>query len=152
MASLSALKSSLRSWQSKYDDIESKIKKLKRRKKDVEGLQNTLQKVASNNSGDINRKLNSLANSLQDGMEYQKSLDFSGKNDNGAGDGDIAAANSSLSRELSRISGDISDKNSELEYAKQQISSYRSQINAEERRQRQERLKRLSDGVKDVFK
>lgn len=146
MANLSSLKSNLRYWQGKRDEIDGDIKDLKQRKKDVERIQKTLQRTASNNSGDVNRKLNSLASALDAGMKYSKSPDLSGKTDDGVGDSNVAAANSELNKELGDINGDISDKNSELEYAKRQISSYRSQISEEERRQRQESLKTSRTG------
>lgn len=151
MADLSTLKSSLKSWQNQRDTLEKEIKDLKQRKKDVEKIKSALQRAATNNSDDINRKLRTICQNIDDGMEYSSSLDFSGKEDKSTGDGDVSSANGELQKEINDVESKISTKESELDSAKRRISSLRSQISDEERRQRQEKLKSITDGIKNAF-
>jgi prefoldin subunit 5 len=158
MASLSSLRSDLRYWESQRKDFEAKLKKLKERKNDVEGVKNQLKNIAGNNSGDVNAKIRSAAQKLENAIEYagkEGQLDsiFSGKEERAVGgDGNLSSADSEIVRELNSIDRQISEAESSLATAKSKISSIKSAIAAEEQRQREEAARAAAKAIKNLFK
>lgn len=136
MADLSYLTSQLRYWENQVNALNNKIKKLKRRKKDVQAVISNLKGTAPKNASDINGKLKQAALSLDMGINYsgrdsQINSIFSNKNDKGFGDSNVSSANNELQRELNDIDRKIEEAQRELNRAKERVKEYKSAVAVE---------------------
>ena len=105
MASLSSLYSELSRWNSRLSDLNAKLNKLKRRKTDTEGVKNALRTVVNNNSNDINNRLRTTRQKLENAIDYsgkEHLLDaiLSGKEERTLGVDDNLTSADVISREL----------------------------------------------------
>lgn len=140
MADLSYLTSQLRYWENQANSLNKKIKKLKRRKKDVQTVIGNLNSAASKNASDINSKLKQTANSLDAGIDYsgrdsQINSIFRNKNDKGLGDSNISSAGNELQRELRDTDSKIEDAQREYSRAKDKVRDYKSAVAVEKEHQ-----------------
>lgn len=128
MGEFSYLYSQLRYWEGEARRLRSEIKKWKRRKKDVEGVQNSLRSVAQNSAGDVNSKISKTSDKLEraiDCPEKESALDaiFSGKMErNVDGDPDLSNAKGAISQEIRICEGKIIELENRLQAAEREIS------------------------------
>ena len=147
MASLSSLNSTLRYWNNKVTEYNDEIKRLKKRRSDVEDAKNKLKSVANGNAEDVNSKLKTISDKLSYGYNCPdkngsvQSI-FSGKTDGGLGDGNLSSADRELQNELNDINRRIGETETALSRAKSEVSNTKSAISAEERRLREEANKK----------
>lgn len=150
MADLNSLRSSLRYWNNQLNTLNTKLKKLKKRRRDVESVKDVLRTTANNNSSDVNSKLRSAGQKLDYAIEYdfrESQLDCIllgyGKNEQGVdGDSSLGMTNGELRRELNDVNCQINETESAISRAQGKIRELKAAIAAEERRQREEILRR----------
>lgn len=144
MASLNSLRNELRYWNNQLNTLNAKLKKLKKRHKDIESVKDALRTTAHNNSNDVNNKLRSAGQRLDCAIEYstkENQLDFIfyGKNEQEfGGEYYLSAADSELQREWNDINRQISETESAISRAQGKVWNLKAAIAAEERRQREE--------------
>lgn len=140
MANIYSLRAEKNNCNAKISNLESKLKKLKKRKSGVEDVKKSLKSVVERNVNDVNDKIRSTAQKLEASIEYSEKeglLDaiFSGKQEGSlSGDGYIAPANSELQRELDNINSQIGETESNLTNTKNRLKNIKVAITAEERR------------------
>lgn len=149
--SLSSLNSSLNHWSNQVRSLNALIKKLKRRRSDLEEVLRNLKNTVTDNSSDVNNRIKSSASKID------SAIDYSGKNnilnailaekyERAIGtDNNLTSADGELKRELSSIDRQISDSESDLSTAKRRVSDIRADIEAEERRQREESARKAAE-------
>lgn len=151
MADLNYLKKQYNYWNGQVSSINSKIKKQKNRKNDLEDVLQTIKKVSNGNASDINKRLKSCMGELDGAIDYsgndwKLAAIFNGKTDAGDDDSDISAASASVQSEFNAANRKIEELNRDLNYAKSKANEYRAAVSAEERRRNAERLKNIFGG------
>lgn len=145
MADLNSLNSKLSYWNGQVSSLDSKIKKSKNRKKDIEDIIKALERCASNDSSDINSQLDKCSSELGDAIEYSGKgglySKFSGKRDYGKTDTNVQSAIAELRQELSTTEDSIQSCEGDLRHAKDMVKSYKNQIADEKERQLAEKVK-----------
>lgn len=153
MASLGSMQNDLRYWNNQAEEMDRKIRKLKKRRSDVEAVKTALAKVAGNNAGDVNSKIRSAGQKLDSaighsGRESQLDAILAGKNEQGiGGDGNLTSADGELQRELNEVNRQLGEAEAGLTQAKNRARSLKSDIAEEEKRQREEAIRRVVGGV-----
>ena len=149
--SLSSLNSSLSHWNNQVRTINASIKKLRRRRSDVDEVIGNLKNTARNNASDVNKKINTSIGKLDSAIDYQGKNNLlrailSGKNEGLVGtDNDLTSADGELKRELNSIDRQIADSEGDLLTAKSRVSNIKADIAAEERRQREEAAQKAAE-------
>jgi hypothetical protein len=146
MVSLSSLNSILRYWSNKVYEYNDELKRLKKRHSDVEDAKNKLKSVANSNADDVNSTLKVISDKLSYGYNCPDKNSrvqsiFSGKTDNGIGDGNLSSADRELKNELNEINRRIDEIETAVSKAKSEVGSTKSAISAEESRLRKEEIK-----------
>ena len=147
MPSLSSLNSTLRYWNNKVTECNDELKRLKKRRGDVEDAKSKLKSVSNGNADDVNSKLRTINDKLLYGYNCPdkngrvQSI-FSGKTDGGLGDSNLSSADRELQNELNDINRKIGETESALSKVKSEVSGTKSAITAEERRLREEANKK----------
>lgn len=158
MASLSSLRSNLSYWKGQVNALNAKVKKLRNRRSDVESVKKALKTTVNNNSSDINRKIRSASNKLDDAINYsgrdsQLRAILSGKDERTLGsDNSLTSADGELQRELNDINRQLGEADSALSTAKSRVRDVQAAITAEERRQREEAARKAAKAIADALK
>lgn len=148
MASLSSMQSDLRYWNNQVNEMNRKVKMLKKRRSDVDTIKTVFCRVVSDNSDDVNKKIRSTSQNLDSAIEHsgrERYLDqlFWGKNEQGIGiDVNLISAWSEMNREINDIDRQLNERQSSLSQAQNRVRNLKSNIAAEEKRQRDESRKK----------
>ena len=158
MASLTSLRSDLNYWNGQVSDLNEKIRKLNRRRTEVEGIKNGLKSTVESNSSDVNKKLLSTRNKLDDAIDYtgedsKLNAILSGK-DEGAicSDSNLASIDSELQRELNDIDRQLGEAESSLRTANGKVSDIKAAIAAEEKREREAATRKALEAITNVLR
>jgi len=158
MANLSSLRSDLNYWNGQVNAMNDKIKKLKRRRNDVDSVISTLKSTVNNNAGDVNSRMRSAGGKLDRAISYsgkgsQVNAILSGKDERTLGsDNNLTAANEELQRELNDINRKLGEAEDSLTTANRRVSDTRTAIAAEERRQREEAARKAAEAIAKALK
>lgn len=143
MASLSSLRRDLRYWRNQADDLEGEIRRLKRRRRDVESVKSALKSAADHNSNDVNRRLRASGQKLDNainhsGKESQLNAILSGKDEQNLGlDSSLSSAEIQIQRELYDIDRQLNEAEERRSRAKDEVRDLKAEIAMEERRERE---------------
>lgn len=127
MEDYSYLFSQLRYWQNEVGRLQKELRKWKKRKQDVEGVQKTLRSVAQNSAGDVNSKLSKADDKLDHAIDCpakENRMDsiFKGKSErNVDGDPDLSSAKGAISQEINVCKGKITELEGDLRNAENQV-------------------------------
>jgi len=148
LASLSSLYRQLSNAQEKVSEYEKEIRILEERLRDVKKVKRNLSSVVDSNTSDVNRKINKANLRLLNAINYveknsQLEAIFEGKEERDIGvDNNLTSCDSELVEEIRKVERDLGIAESNLVSAKNRVSSIKSSIAAEKRRQREERERR----------
>ena len=143
MASLSALRSRLRRWENRVDDLYDEIKELKRRIDDIKDLRRELNRVVTSNVKDINSRITKVEGDLKAGINYDLKNASLATVLSHADEGDLDKdrplneADDALIRELNKAEQDLDECQQDYANAKSRVRSIKSDIRAEKRRRRE---------------
>lgn len=127
MGDYSYLYSRLRYWQNEANRLRKEIKKWKKRKQDVEGVQKSLRSVAQNSASDVNSKITRANDKLDHSIDCptkEGMMDsiFRGKNErNVDSDSDLSSAKGALEQEIGICGRKITELENDLKNAENQI-------------------------------
>ena len=144
MASLSSLYITLNYWNNKVNEYNDEIRRLKRRRSDIEGIKSKLKSIADGSSDDVNGKLRTVSEKLSNGLNCPDKNSrvqsiLAGKSEHRIGaDDKLTPADNELQRELNDVNRRIGEAESALSRAKNEVNATKSAISAEERRLREE--------------
>jgi chromosome segregation ATPase len=147
MSTLSSLRNTLNFWNGQKRVFDSRLKKLRDRRKDVVNVKNALKKTADDNAGDVNKRLRAARNNLDSAINYagkDSTLNsiLSGKDEHSVGsDSNLTSADGELQKEISKIDRDINDAQNDLTNANNKIRETNAAIVEEERRLREEAIR-----------
>jgi len=151
VSDLGSLKKDLDYWNGQVNVLNDKIKKLKKRKGEVEGINSAFQSTVNNNISDINAKVRLARDKLDGAIDYpgkDATLDaiLYGKEERTIGsDGNLTSANGELGREIKDINRQIDDAEGSLATAKYRVSDTKDAIATEERYQREEATRKAAE-------
>lgn len=150
--------SALDYWNNQVNALNNRIRKLKRRRGEVESVKSELRSTAGSNSNDVNNKIRQAARRLDSAIEYSGKESrlygiLAGKSEQPAsGDGYLSSADSAIQQEINDINRQLGEAESELRTAQGECSKARAAIAAEERRQREEAAQKAAKTVANMFK
>jgi len=136
MGDYSYLYSQLRYWQNEASRLRKEIKKWKKRKQDVEGVQKSLRSVAQNSANDVNSKITKAKDKLDRSIDCptkESMMDaiFRGKDErNVDGDSDLSDAKGSLQQEIRNCERKIEELEGDLRAAEGEIRRIQDMINS----------------------
>ena len=154
MANLKSMRSNLSYWNNQINELSARIKKLKRRRTDVESVKSTLRIVANNNAQDINGKMHTVDQKLGTSIEYagkgnQLASIFVGRNEQGVGiDGNLTSVDHELQQELNEINRQLGNAEASQSQAQGKVRELKSAITAEEQRQIEEERRRREEELR----
>lgn len=134
MGDYSYLYSQLRYWQNEASRLRREIKKWKKRKQDVEGVQKSLRSVAQDSASDVNSKITKANNKLDNSIDCpakEGMMDsiFAGKREqNVDGDSDLSSTKSALAQEIGVCKRKITELEGDLRNAENQIRRIQDMI------------------------
>lgn len=127
MEDYSYLFSQLRHWQSQVGRLQKELKKWKKRKQDVEGVQKSLRSVAQNSAGDVNSRINKADDKLDHSIDCpakESMMDsiFRGKSERGVdSDSALSSAKGALEQEIEVCKRKITELETDLRNAENQV-------------------------------
>lgn len=134
MGDYSYLFSQLRYWQNEVGRLQKELKKWKKRKQDVEGVQKSLRSVAQNSASDVNSKINKADDKLDYSIDCparEGMMDsiFRGKGErNVDGDLDLSSAKGAIDQEINVCKGKITELEGSLRNAENQVRQTQNMI------------------------
>lgn len=134
MGDYSYLYSQLRYWQNEASRLRKEIKKWKKRKQDVEGVQKSLRSVAQDSASDVNSEITKTNNKLDHSIDCpakENMMDsiFGGKREqNVDGDSNLSSAKGALVQEIGVCERKITELESDLRNAENQIRRIQDMI------------------------